>query len=163
MTGLAVCRDGSYAVLAGASTLVSIFANSAGSAQSKHAAQYVRASFKQDRDCTTLLCVDLTKGKGSLLKQSAPSEQRKAFPIHADLFCHRPGLRILQITWHPGSSKFSLDSKLSPWHVDRNALTHPDLFLVTPVLSVVTQITPSAPPLRYSSVFMQAVTCTLLC
>lgn len=137
MTGLAVCRDGSYAVLAGASTLVSTFANSAGSAQSKQAAQYICASCQQDIDCTTLLFVDLTEGKGPLLKQSAPSEHRRAFPIHADLFCHRPGLRILQVTWHPGSSKASLNSKLSPWHADSNALTHPDLFLVTPVLSIV--------------------------
>ena len=129
----------------------------------QQAAQYICASCQQDIDCTTLLFVDLTEGKGPLLKQSAPSEQRRAFPIHADLFCHRPGLRVLQVTWHPGSSKASLNSKLSPWHVDRNALTHPDLFLITPVLSIVKQITPIAQPMRYSSVLMQAVTRTLLC
>ncbi len=103
LTGLAISRDGSYAVLAGASTLVSSLAHSARSAKDEHAAQYACVPLKQDADCITLLFIDLTEGKGPLLKQSASSEKRKGYPVHPDLFCHRPGLRVLQVTWHPGS------------------------------------------------------------
>ncbi len=103
LTSLAISRDGSYAVLAGTSRLVSILALSARSAQHSHAAQCACVPLIQDADCTTLLFIDLTEGKGPLLKQSTLSEKRKAYPVHPDLFCHRPGLRVLQVTWHPGS------------------------------------------------------------
>jgi len=102
LTGLAISGDGTYAVLAGASTLVSIFAHSARSAKDYYAAQYACVSSKLNADCTTLRFIDLTEGKGPLLKQSALSQKCKAFPVHPDLFCHRPGLRVLQVTWHPG-------------------------------------------------------------
>ncbi|KAL0033161.1 hypothetical protein WJX79_006554 [Trebouxia sp. C0005] len=99
LTGLAISRDGSYAALAGTSTL--------------------------DADCTTLLFVDLTEGNGPLLKQSASSDKRKAYPVHPDLFCHRPGLGVLQVTWHPGSdlhfAVLATDNCWRLYHADKLA------------------------------------------
>lgn len=58
---------------------------------------------QQDPDRITLLLISLTEGKGLVLKQSATQADGKVYPVHPDLY-RRPGLQILQTTWHPGRS-----------------------------------------------------------
>lgn len=101
LAAFAVNTDGTYALLAGTPSQVGI--------ASLHAYFYAEIVLTklatQDQEQAAILLVNLAQSRPSRSgsnRHSTATVASKAITVQPDLYQNRPGLAILQITWHPG-------------------------------------------------------------